>query len=321
MNPTPSVIRQRLLARARLRHWLGFARVAELGSVRRAAESIGLAQPALTTMLADLETLLGAPLFERHARGMRLTPLGRTLLPTARRLLAAIDDAAEQADALQRRARGGVRGAAIGGGRPRPRGRPPARGWRAPPGPPGRRRRRHELLVQLPEADGFQLDQMVGRGDVDVALCRAPKVVPDGWRFEPLSDDRLAVIAGAAHPLRRRRRVDLARLRRETWLAMPVGSAARDAFDALFGDDPPPMCGVSGRTSSILWAMLEARPLLALVPASVARQLVAAGVLVELRIERPLPFEPLGALVADGERPEGVAWLLEALRMQSGATA
>jgi len=311
LNPTPSVIRQRLLARARLRHWLGFARVAELGSVRRAAESIGLAQPALTTMLADLETLLGAPLFERHARGMRLTPLGRTLLPTARRLLAAIDDAAEQADALQRRARGVVRVAAIGG----------AVSGLLARALPELSRRRPELLVQLAETDAFQLDQMVGRGDVDVALCRAPKVVPDGWRFEPLLDDRLAVIAGAAHPLRRRRRVDLARLRRETWLAMPVGSAARDAFDALFGDDPPPMCGVSGRTSSILWAMLEARPLLALVPASVARQLVAAGALVELRIERPLPFEPLGALVADGERPEGVAWLLEALRMQSGATA
>jgi hypothetical protein len=48
MKPSADILRQRLLTRARVRHWLGFARVAELGSVRKAADAIGIAQPALT---------------------------------------------------------------------------------------------------------------------------------------------------------------------------------------------------------------------------------------------------------------------------------
>lgn len=311
MSLTPAVIRQRLLARARFRHWLGFARVAELGSVRRAAESIGLAQPALTTLLADLEAMLGAPLFERHARGMRLTRLGGELLPTARRLIGVIDDAAEQAAALQGRARGVVRIGAIGG----------AVSGMLVRALPVLAQRHPDLLVQLTETDPQGLDQRIARDDVDVALCRAPHVVPEGWRFEPLLPDRFVVVAAVAHPLARRRRIGLARLRRETWLAMPAGTAARDAFDALFGDDAPATCGVSGRVPSILWAMLKARPLLALVPASVTRQLVESGELAELAIDRALPFEPIGALVRDEEPSGAVARLLEALRATRGEHA
>jgi DNA-binding transcriptional LysR family regulator len=49
-----TVLRNRLLTRARLRHWQVLVRVAELGSVRRAAEAVGMTQPAVTHVLADL---------------------------------------------------------------------------------------------------------------------------------------------------------------------------------------------------------------------------------------------------------------------------
>jgi DNA-binding transcriptional LysR family regulator len=306
LNLTAGTIRQRLLARARLRHWLGFARVAELGSVRKAAEAIGLAQPALSALLADLEALVGAPLFDRHARGMRLTGLGRELLPTARRLLRAVDEAAEQAAALQAQARHVVRVGAIGG----------AISGLLTQALPVLAQRHPTLLVQLLEADAQQLDQWVAQGEVDLALCRAPRVVPDGWVYEPLREDRFVVVAGAGHPLADRTRVNLARLARERWLALPCGSAARAALDALFAElaVTPDLCLVSSRVPAVLWAMLKTQPLLALVPASVARQLVEAGELVELRIERTLPFEAIGALRPDVTPGEAVAALLQVLR-------
>ena len=306
MNASSDVLRQRLLARSRLRHWLGFARVAELGSVRKAADVIGMAQPALTGLLADLETMLQTPLFERHARGMRLTAMGAELLPTARRLLSAVDDAAEQAAALQSQAQNVVRVGAIGG----------AISGLLSVALPLLAQQHPHLLVQLVEADAERLDQMIARGDIDLALCRAPRVVREGWRFEPLLEDRFAIDAAAGHPLASRRKLSLAQLRRETWLTLPSGSAARLAFDALFGNGGvlPPMCLVSSRVPSVLWAMLKARPLLAMIPVSVARQLIDAGELVELHFEQALPFEPTGALFPDITLRAGVLALLSVLR-------
>lgn len=70
-----------------------FVVVAEEGSVRRAAERLHVSQPPLTRSLAKLEDELGARLFERTPRGMRLAPAGEAFLPSARRVLSAVDDA------------------------------------------------------------------------------------------------------------------------------------------------------------------------------------------------------------------------------------
>lgn len=279
--------------------------MAELGSVHKAAAAIGLAQPALSSLLVDLESLLGAALFERHARGMRLTKLGRELLPSARSLMAAADRVAEQAAALQAGADGVVRVGAIGGA---------VTGLLTVALPiaaechPG-------LVVHVDEWDAHQLDQRVAQDDIDLALCRAPQVVPADWQFEPLLADHFAVVAAAQHPLAGKR-ASLDQLRTQTWLALPTGSAARAAFEALFAefDAPPPICHVSNRIPSLLWAMLKAKPMLALVPKSVARQLLDAGELVELPLDRPLPFEPIGALMPVSDLPAGSHALMQVLR-------
>lgn len=54
-----------------------FVRVAELGSITRAAEAVGIAQPALTRSLRRLEQSLGTALLVRLPRGVRLTSAGR----------------------------------------------------------------------------------------------------------------------------------------------------------------------------------------------------------------------------------------------------
>lgn len=67
--------------------------VAEHGSIGRAAESLGLTQPALTRAVARLETLAGQRLFMRHPKGVVPTPAGRALLSRALRIRAEYDDA------------------------------------------------------------------------------------------------------------------------------------------------------------------------------------------------------------------------------------
>ena len=66
-----------------------FAAVAELGHLTRAAERLHVSQPAVSAQIKALEDELDVVLFERGATGMALTAAGRTLLPEARRVIAA----------------------------------------------------------------------------------------------------------------------------------------------------------------------------------------------------------------------------------------
>lgn len=57
-----------------------FLAVAHFGSINRAAESLNLTQPAITTRIKSLESTLGVALFERTHSGMRLTKRGDMLV-------------------------------------------------------------------------------------------------------------------------------------------------------------------------------------------------------------------------------------------------
>jgi len=69
-----------------------FAAIAALGSVRGAADQLGLTQPAASMALAELERLLGAPLFDRRRRRLHLNEHGRALLPKARDIVERLRD-------------------------------------------------------------------------------------------------------------------------------------------------------------------------------------------------------------------------------------
>ena len=57
-----------------------------------AARSLGISQPAASRTLAEIEALLGAPLFDRHPRGMTPTPIGEIVSRRAQAMLTALTD-------------------------------------------------------------------------------------------------------------------------------------------------------------------------------------------------------------------------------------
>lgn len=69
-----------------------FLKIAELRNFTRAADSVGLSQPALSRSIARLETELGQPVFERQSRQLALTEAGHLLLGRAQQILALVDD-------------------------------------------------------------------------------------------------------------------------------------------------------------------------------------------------------------------------------------
>jgi DNA-binding transcriptional LysR family regulator len=67
---------------------------AEEGSISRAAAREHLALAAASRRIADFEAKTGVKLFERHARGIRLTPAGRVLLTRVQLVLGGMDSLA-----------------------------------------------------------------------------------------------------------------------------------------------------------------------------------------------------------------------------------
>lgn len=86
-----------------------FCAVADMGSLTAAAGVLGMSQPTLSRQMTELEELLGAALFERVARGLRLTDAGNAMLPAARHMLAAAQAVSLAAAGQDRAVEGTVR--------------------------------------------------------------------------------------------------------------------------------------------------------------------------------------------------------------------
>lgn len=92
-----------------------FCEVARTGSIRRAAEHLNVATSAISRQMANLEATLGAALFERHARGVRLTEAGRLFYDHAHNSLLGLEKVRGEIDALANVRRGHIRIATVEG--------------------------------------------------------------------------------------------------------------------------------------------------------------------------------------------------------------
>lgn len=199
--------------------------VAETNSFTRAAERCLVVQSALSHQIARLERELGARLFERTSRRVRLTPAGAAFLPAARECL----DAAERAAAEVAAAVGEVRGRLAVGLIPTV----------AAVDVPGAlrdfRRRYPHVRVSLRVGASEDLVERVREGALDVAFLGLPTTArPRGVAARELARDRLVAVVAPDHPLATEPAVDLRRLSREVFVDLPAGTAGRVQSDLAF---------------------------------------------------------------------------------------
>lgn len=286
---------------ARFRHLQAFAAVAEFGSASRAADVIGLAQPAVTQLIADLERLLECTLFHRHARGMRLTDIGREVLPFVRRSLASLEGGTQFVAFRRTNAQTVVRVGAITG----------AITGLLVRALPAFALSKPEIMIELQEANAAETSALISNREVDLMLCREPAVWPEGWEFSQLMPDRLVVVAAPAHPLVGKRALQFIKLLDEAWLRLHPSTQARRIFDAMLAqhDVMPRYGNLEVSSSAMMLAELQAKRLLALVPYSVARQLIDLGQLSMLHVANTPEFQPLGVLSPKEDLGEAAALL------------
>jgi DNA-binding transcriptional LysR family regulator len=103
---------QGLLARGmKLSHLQMMVAFAESGQIGRAAESLGIAQPAASRLLSEIEAILGLPVRVRAGRGVVLTEAGHTLAERAARVMQELAEAGREVAEI---AAGGVGRVRIG---------------------------------------------------------------------------------------------------------------------------------------------------------------------------------------------------------------
>jgi DNA-binding transcriptional LysR family regulator len=284
----------------------------------RAAACLFVVQSALSRQVRELEREVGAPLFHRTPRGVRLTEVGEAFLPLARRTLEAADEALRTARASARGQVGSLRVAPPEVG---PWTRQVARGLEH------FRRARPDIrveLVALPWAEHVEALRS-RRIDVGFSVAGAGGEDPPGVASHELAKERLGTaLLPADHPLARRRSLspgDLTDLPMVLSDRAAIGSLHDVILEAVRGDGGdvgnPPVVPAPGSFAAVAqlvaggagWAAVADLVRQAPPPGTVARRLRGPGAVLRLRM-----------LHREGDVPGGMETLALTLRRTASAS-
>lgn len=205
------------------RHLLYFLKLADILSFTRAAEQLHITQPTLSHFIKKLENQVGARLFERVGRRVRLTPAGRTLQEYAQKAMRELDSAATAITELQGLVKGSV---AIGVNQAFNSLLIPPIVSRFSTAYPGI----HMTVQQMPKRI---MEERLFNAELDFGISYKPAAT-DRVQAEDLFHETTMLIVGKGHPLYGAKRIDLAQLG-DLPLAMltpefSVRSLVEDAF-------------------------------------------------------------------------------------------
>lgn len=206
MTPTPSALMTQLrrLKPVQLRL---LAHLGEVGALGEAASRIGIAQPAASRLLAEMEDALGLSLHERQGRGLRLTHVGAALARRAARIEMELFDAAQEvAEAATGRA-GVVRVGAVTG---------PALSLVLPV-LTAMQKTLPDFRAEVTVATSITLCDMLREGRLDFALARVT-AGESQLKADVMANEPLSLVVRRGHPLLVRPEITVADLLQYDWV-------------------------------------------------------------------------------------------------------
>lgn len=298
-------------SRIRLRHLRTFLEVARARGVGRAAGTLHVSQPAVTKTLRELEELLGAPLFHREGRRVRLTAAGEALLPYAGQAVSAI--------------RRGIESVASDGGGPLVRiGALPTVSARImPPAvaaltsePPAPRLRivTGENAVLLEQLRSGVLDMVVGR------LAEPERMT--GFFFEHLYSEQVVFAVRPGHPLLEAADDLVAGLAEFPILLPPPGSAIRPFVERflLTRGVSRPRVVIETVSDSFGRGFVRAGDAVWVISEGVVAQDLAEGLLAALPLDAGETRGPVGLTMRTDTRAQpGLERVMDAIRAAAAA--
>jgi LysR family transcriptional regulator, regulator of abg operon len=254
--------------------------VAERGSLRAAARQLELAQPALTRSIGALEREMGTSLFERHARGMVLTPSGKLFY---RRASAVINEVRRAHEDLEQTG-GDMRGTITVGLSIMPH------MGMLPAALPVFRHRYPKVLLKISEGLYPAMEAGLQDGSIDFYLGASPKGEPaDGLIAEILLHNTRVVIGRKSHPLAKAK--TLRDLARAEWATTTLDFNAGTDLNELFAKHKmqPPNIVVQANSALSVMVALSSCDLLGFLPAQWNEFPITRDTLAVINIKEKLP--------------------------------
>jgi DNA-binding transcriptional LysR family regulator len=254
-----------------------FYLAATLGSFALAAQRVHVTQSSLSKRIAELESSIGAELFDRSSKRAQLTEAGHRLMPTAAQMLElkeGIRGAVRSAPVLAGTCRFGI--SELG-----------ALTWL--PRFVARIRAEHPQLVLQPHVDlGRRLERQVVRGELDFAIVPGPPDDPH-VASHAVGEVRFAWMAAPGR-IRAGRVLRAADLARHPVITMTEGSGVTRAFDAWAAEQGLRMERIVASNSLMaIIGLTMADVGLSFLPEAFVSPWVERGALIALKSRPPLP--------------------------------
>jgi DNA-binding transcriptional LysR family regulator len=187
--------------------------VIDAGSMGKAAERLNTSQPNVSRAIADLEQAFGVSLLDRRPRGIEPTAFGRALLDCG---LAVFDDLRQGVKSIEHLADPGSGELHIGANHFLAASIVPAIIDRLSVRYP-------RITFHITAGDGRTNLRKLKERELDLLVAwKSPAYADEQLAFETLYEDALVIVAGARHPLAKRRKLSLSDLLNASWV-LPEG--------------------------------------------------------------------------------------------------
>ena len=203
--------------------------VARHESVSRAAEALHVTQPAVSLQLRTLEQITGTALTRKVGRSIQLTAAGEVMVEFSERILRLWEQAGDELAALNGVTSGTLRIGAV-----------TTAEHLLPPLLVPFTLERPDVRLKLQVGNRVEIVNMLARHEIDLAIMGTP---PREFRTNAARFARhpMGFVAGAEHPLMRKKRVTLAEVSSANLLVRERGSGTRTAVERLFKDGGHPL--------------------------------------------------------------------------------
>lgn len=284
----------RLVNRLRLKHWSLLSALGDSGTLNQAAISLNVTQPAATKLLADIEQAFGFALFERHARGMRATPLGSEVVAYARQTEASLSRFLEGLETKRRGGHGNLVFGAIMGAAPTLVARAVA----------DIKRERPRLNVRILGETSDQIALLLARHEIELAVGRFTNPLQHNqFAFSAMAREPMRAIVRKGHALAGSRRVGWSELVRWPWVMQTVSSPARLLLEDEFAraNVGSPVDVIECTSIFATLQLVQSSDAVSVLPESVVRDYVGAGLLIALPISVGQELKAFGLLTRKDE--------------------
>ncbi|UCZ86879.1 transcriptional regulator CynR [Pseudomonas sp. L5B5] len=245
-----------------LRHIRYLLAVAEHSNFTRAAEALHVSQPTLSQQIKQLEASLGAPLFDRSGRSVRLTDAGQAYVVYARRALQDLEAARRAMHDLQDLSRGSLRLALT----------PTFTAYLAGPLLSRFNQRYPGISLSIEDMTQDRLEAALAEDRLDLGIAFAGEHLAE-VESQALFSEILSLMVGPQHPGREDEPLTAEALGRQSLVLLSGDFATRRHIDSYCRQlGIAPCIAIEANSVSALVEIVRRGPLATLLPSAIARE-------------------------------------------------